>query len=380
MGQGFVALIASLLVGCSDNELSKQGVVRFTLDDSTFVILPTGPVVEGGDVAIYNGDETIVLSLVSRGVYSVPVFNGSFVGEWRDGGFYGAWTDSLRSKNYSLPVEFYSVPSPLPVCLEEPNQVSWNTSIGLLVAREFCDYLSATFITPTGDYRYLSGSIKEGAMELSTFDGAHLFHFSARVVGDSLLDGVFKSGGRYAEAWSGGLSNKEPAAHPSVRLPKKDQIIEFSAKTLEGGGVAYSQKLMKEGGVDLMVVDVLGSWCPNCMDELRLIKSIKQDYPEVLFVSIAFERGGEAVALERLRGFKSEMWLDWAVLYGGVASKSVADSTLPFLGGVTSFPTTAFIPAEGEPIIHTGFNGPATGPFYEKEVAFFLSTIEGFIE
>ena len=64
--------------------------------------------------------------------------------------------------------------------------------------------------------------------------------------------------------------------------------------------------------------------------------------------------------------------------YGGTASKALADSVLPFLGGVKSFPTTAFIPLEGQIKVHTGFSGPATKE-YDNEVDFYTSTIESFL-
>jgi hypothetical protein len=47
-----------------------------------------------------------------------------------------------------------------------------------------------------------------------------------------------------------------------------------------------------------------------------------------------------------------------------------------FLGGVRSFPTTAFVPLSGPVVVHTGFCGPATGAHYDSEVEFFKSTIE----
>ena len=77
--------------------------------------------------------------------------------------------------------------------------------------------------------------------------------------------------------------------------------------------------------------------------------------------------------------FKADLGLDWEVYYGGTASKALADSVLPFLGGVKSFPTTAFIPLEGQIKVHTGFSGPATNE-YDKEVEFYTSTIESFLD
>ena len=40
--------------------------------------------------------------------------------------------------------------------------------------------VTGTFLTPTGDHRYLEGSYENGLLRLSTFDGAHAFLFQAR--------------------------------------------------------------------------------------------------------------------------------------------------------------------------------------------------------
>jgi hypothetical protein len=115
------------------------------------------------------------------------------------------------------------------------------------------------------------------------------------------------------------------------------------------------------------------------MDEARLLRDLCEDYPEMIVVSMAFERSVGEEALERIADFKEEMKLPWEVLLGGIANKRIADSTLSFMGGVKSFPTTAFIPVEGDLVIHSGFSGPATGESYEEEVVFFRNTIESLI-
>jgi len=96
-------------------------------------------------------------------------------------------------------------------------------------------------------------------------------------------------------------------------------------------------------------------------------------------VSVAFERSVGDGALKRIADFKEELQLPWEVLLGGVANKKTADSTLSFMGGVKSFPTTAFIPIEGDLVVHSGFSGPATGESYEEEVMFFRNTIASLI-
>ena len=103
-------LLALLFVGCNNQTEKSDGLISFYIDDSTFVTLPTSGVLKDKDITIYNGGEDIVLSLVDENTFSVPVFNGSLVGDWReDGAFCGGWTDSLRSPDYFIPLEI--VPS-----------------------------------------------------------------------------------------------------------------------------------------------------------------------------------------------------------------------------------------------------------------------------
>jgi hypothetical protein len=54
--------------------------------------------------------------------------------------------------------------------------------------------VTGSFATETGDYRFLSGVIKQNKLHLTTFDGSHLFDFKALILGDSLVDGTFISG------------------------------------------------------------------------------------------------------------------------------------------------------------------------------------------
>jgi hypothetical protein len=41
--------------------------------------------------------------------------------------------------------------------------------------------LRGTILTPTGDYRYLSGVVDGDSMQLSTFDGVHAFLLTAKL-------------------------------------------------------------------------------------------------------------------------------------------------------------------------------------------------------
>jgi hypothetical protein len=46
------------------------------------------------------------------------------------------------------------------------------------------DSLTGTFLTPTGDYRFLEGLVRGDSLVLSTFDGTHAYFFSGKISAD----------------------------------------------------------------------------------------------------------------------------------------------------------------------------------------------------
>jgi thiol-disulfide isomerase/thioredoxin len=254
----------------------------------------------------------------------------------------------------------------------------WDTDLGRLKMDQQGDSITATFLTSTGDYRYQAGKInlKNSRFKIGNFDGVHLFSFEGTIKGDSIIDGVFKSGIHYHSSWSGvrAISNDVGWSSTQAWNPESEIIIEGINSS--GKTEVWTRDRLKSSGYKLLVVDVMGTWCPNCMDECLLLKSLEEDYPEMVVVSMAFERSVGERALKRIADFKNDLGISWDVLLGGRANKGAADSALSFMGGIKSFPTTAFIPLVGDPVIHSGFSGPATGESYEEEVAFFKTTIE----
>jgi thiol-disulfide isomerase/thioredoxin len=359
-------------------------LASFSLDDSTTVEVLVSKQQDG--LTIMNGVERVFLPCVSEGVYSVPVFGGALVGNWvGEGGgksWVGEWIDSLRIEEYRVPLRITLMDgcgqNAVVMTKQGVMRSVWDTDLGRLKMDQQGDSITATFLTSTGDYRYQAGKInlKNSRFKIGNFDGVHLFSFEGTIKGDSIINGVFKSGIHYHSSWSGvrAISNDVGWSSAQAWNPESEIIIEGINSS--GKTVVWTRDRLKNSGYKILVVDVMGTWCPNCMDECRLLKSLKEDYPEMVVVSMAFERSLGERALKRIADFKTDIGISWDVLLGGRANKGVADSTLSFMGGIKSFPTTAFIPIVGDLVIHSGFSGPATGESYEEEVAFFKKTIE----
>jgi len=323
---------------------------------------------------VRNGEERVVLRPTDQEeVYALPVFGGSWAGEWVGGVWQGHWTDSLRPNNYRVPITLSPIVNNRSAAGPKTSS-RWQTSQGVLLLDSREDSVWATISTPTGDYRYLAGTKKDNNLIFSTFDGAHLFRFHATMKGDSLVNGSFLSGTHYRTSFDGVLLEGEQNWQ-SGRQAYNGKDIYIKGVSPEGDTIIWSEEILLSAGKSGLVVDIMGTWCPNCMDEARLLTEFAPQHPNVQFVSLAFERTTDKKALARLKQFQRELGLSWDVLLGGKANKRVAAETIGIVDTVHSFPTTIFWSLGADPVIHTGFNGPATGEGYAAERQFFQSQL-----
>jgi thiol-disulfide isomerase/thioredoxin len=121
----------------------------------------------------------------------------------------------------------------------------------------------------------------------------------------------------------------------------------------------------------VVIVQILGSWCPNCMDETRFLSAwyLQNKSRGLAIIGLAYERMASfANAKKMLQPFISRLHVTYPILATGV---TVSDSlrtekTLPEIQEIIGFPTTIFVDKKGMiRKIHTGFNGPGTGEHYE---------------
>ena len=225
--------------------------------------------------------------------------------------------------------------------------------------------VTGTFLTPTGDYRYLDGNVVGDSLFLSTFDGSHLFLFRAKYDATAkTLTGGFWSGISDYESWVARFDPNAQLPDPSTLTYLKPGAKTFNVSFPEPNGnvVSLTDPRFKN---KVTIVQILGSWCPNCMDETKFLspwyKQNRQRGVEVL--GLAFERSPEiAVSGPKIERMKTRFNLDYPVLLAGSNDKVEASKTLPDLNAVVAFPTTVFIDKKGKVRhIHTGFSGPRHG-------------------
>ncbi|NNC44675.1 MAG: TlpA family protein disulfide reductase [Winogradskyella sp.] len=240
--------------------------------------------------------------------------------------------------------------------------------------------VTGTFRTTTGDYRYLEGIVDGDSLKLSTFDGAHAFLFLAKV-SDSMLNGIFYSGNHWKEPF-------EATRNPSFELTNANELtylkegydsFNFSFPNSEGNYVSLRNDQFHN---KVVVVQIMGTWCPNCLDESKYYANFYNENKneDLEFVALAFEYAKtEQKAFDRINRLKEKIDISYPILLAqyGSSSKEKAQEKLPMLNHVLSYPTTIFIDKKGNVRkIHTGFNGPATGDKYTE----FIEEFETFVD
>jgi len=242
--------------------------------------------------------------------------------------------------------------------------------------------VTGTFMTPTGDYRFLAGEVDgDGNLALSCFDGSHAFLFRAKLDENNRLSGDFWSGTAWHETWTAYRDEDAqlPDAFQLTYLKEGYDGIEFSFPDTDSTIISLSDEKYKD---KVVILTIAGSWCPNCHDEAAFMSPFYNRYREhgLEVIGLMYEHFKEfKPAAKQVKRFGKKFKIQYDLLVAGYSDKADAAKTLPMLNHVLSYPTTIFIDKKGNVRkIHTGFTGPGTGMPYKtltKEFTEFTETL-----
>jgi peroxiredoxin len=241
------------------------------------------------------------------------------------------------------------------------------------------DVVSGTILTTTGDHRYLAGQVKGDELYLSTFDGAHVFLYKAKIATDGSLDGDWWSGLAFHEKWIGkrDAAAQLPDAYGVTAMRSGVKKFDFAFPDLSGKTVSSKDPQFRG---KVLIVALAGSWCPNCHDEAAFLAPLYKDYRDkgLEIVSLQFEHFGDFErAAQATQRFRQHYGIEYTTLIAGVSDKDEAAKKLPMLKSFVAFPTTVFIDRKGNVRkIHTGYTGPATGDHYVQFVNEVKTTLD----
>ncbi|HKK88879.1 MAG TPA: TlpA disulfide reductase family protein [Saprospiraceae bacterium] len=225
--------------------------------------------------------------------------------------------------------------------------------------------LSATFTTETGDYRFLEGCVQQDKFYLSAFDGSHAFMFEGKIFGEDSIIGVFKSGDHFETYWKA-VPGAQALRDPFAILEINRNV--YSTQQLLQDSFGIQAREIKNSKP--VVLELMGTWCPNCKDASSFLNAMQKKYPEVQFIALAFERKGLESPEKHLTSYKKLLGLNYPVFYAGPASKAYAAQKLPFVEDIASFPSFFFMDASGKLVnSYSGFYGPATKEYPDQRKA-----------
>ncbi len=370
----------------TEGELPFNFEVIYT-DDTTFYIeIINGPErIKVSDIETWHSRETNDDSIR----INFPVYGTYIKAGFEDDKIEGEWFVPYRGSDYKIPFRarfgkghrFTQLKKTPITDISGKWETTFQDDSPYKAIGEFQqegNHLTGTFVTETGDYRYLEGSVQHDKLYLSCFDGSHAFLFEAKVMKDSTLLGSFQSGAHYKTIWNAFRNDNFDLGDPDTLTYLKEgyERIAFEFENTEGNMVSLDDERYQN---KVKIVQIMGTWCPNCRDETTfLVDYLKKNQTQDLeVIAIGFERYREKEkSMQALLNYKKNFGMEYEVLLGGYYDKKEAAETLPMLNHILSYPTMIFIDRDNQVRrIHTGFSGPATSDYKA-----FVSDFEQYLE
>ncbi len=252
-------------------------------------------------------------------------------------------------------------------------------SVAILRAGARAGEVEGTILTTTGDYRYLAGTFVNETLLLSCFDGAHAFLLTGRLQDDGTLVGTFVAGAKSTDTWTAERDEKAQLPDETSHARWNDafglaqlQYPDLDGKLVSLGDARFAGKVR--------ILQVAGSWCPNCQDETALLAQLDRKYRDkgLDVTALCFEvTGSRDRDAEQARKMLARHEAEYGALLAGRSDKALAQQALPALDRVFAFPITVFLHRDGRVrAVHAGFSGPATGAEHERIKKQFESLVE----
>ncbi len=402
----FFSFVVCLLF--TSNSFAKKGIEmgpwQGRLELETSVYLPFNMILEKGEggipkIQIQNAAERINLIFKMKDgdtlCYDFPQFDSQIRFVFNENNsFNGYWWNKNKKGTYQIPLTGHKCKNDLFECLKTygsddsflakkwkttfaPNTKDSWPAIGLFEKDQ--EEVTGTFLTETGDYRFLQGNMYGNSLFLSCFDGSHAFLFTAELI-DEKLYGKFYSGKHYSCDWIAEEDEEFELPHPDeLTFVVNDNPLKFELPNLDGTLFTYPNPKFKN---KVTIIQIMGSWCPNCVDETKYYLDLYKKYHDkgLEIILIGYEIGAnETDYTMKLQKFKERNNIPFTMLIGGAANKNKATQDFSMLNHIISFPTSIFVNGKREIIkVHTGFNGPSTGEYYSeymKETELFMQNL-----
>jgi thiol-disulfide isomerase/thioredoxin len=399
-------LTFAFLSSQAQNNLALNYRAVLVRQDSNTVVFNMQAMKEKNETVLYviNADERIKISPVTVTKdsvnFSMPTFESTFKTKRNaDGSLSGVWIKGTSGDFQNWP--FFAIPNQnfrfaknqgsavqnisgkWDVTIQRPNGTPRKAVADF---EQSGDKITGSFITPSGDYRFLEGIVTGDSLKLSTFDGAHAYTFYAKITSaEKITGGVYLSGINGKETWTAVKNKdvKEPQQEEPTKLKPGESKLNFTFNDLDDKPVSINDDRFKN---KVVVVQIMGSWCPNCLDETKFLSDFYNEYRSkgVEIVSLAYEYTTDLERSKKsLSKFQKLFNVQYPMLITGVTStdEQKTEKTLPQLTPIRAFPTSIFLDRKGNVReIHSVFYGPGTKQYFEEYKKVFKNIVDGLLK
>jgi thiol-disulfide isomerase/thioredoxin len=351
-----------------------------------FEIAGEGAAIKG---SFFNGDEkvTSTTGAFEHGVLTLSFdeYGSTLTATLKDGTLQGEYNRGTRGAPYPFqakrfaPVQVGDAPIPSIAGLwniqvkSSKGEAAWQ-----LIVRQSGAEVSAAILRVDGDTGTLTGSYRDRKFVLSHFSGARPALLELTPAADGTLAVVQGRDApltafRSDQARAKGLPEpSDPSRFTSVKDPTEP--LRFSFPDLSGRIVSNTDEKFRG---KVVIVNIGGSWCPNCHDEAPFLVDLYRKYrgQGLEIVLLSFEEAEQMKNPARVRAFIKRYGLEYTVLVPG-EPRELAEK-MPQGVNLNSFPTSFILGRDGRVrSVHAGFPGRASGEFHTRAKAEITATIE----
>jgi peroxiredoxin len=236
------------------------------------------------------------------------------------------------------------------------------------IARQQGNAVEGTILRVDGDTGTLSGTWQGDRFVLSHFSGARPLRLEVVPKADGTL-ALSQNGqpplaaARVTETRAADIGTPaDPALHTRMKDPSEP--FRFSFPDMQGQIVSNTDARFRG---KVLLVNISGSWCPNCHDEAPFLSALYKRYRDrgLEIVTLSFEEVDQQASLARLKAFNATYGIEHTVLVPGEPDE--LNRKVPQAENLNAFPTTFILGRDGRVrAVHAGFPSPGSGAFYAQ--------------
>ena len=353
---------------------------------------------DADDAIIANGDERIPVRCRRSGerlVLDFPVYGtsitaegdpaGTLSGHWRRGDGTRApvpfEATPVQTRVPSRRFAFPSVdgdPAPPAIDLSGVWRIEFDT---LGPARGVFEQTDGGVVRGTadvpseyGDLRFLAGTLRGAALSLSRFDGQSAALIEAQLEPGGTIRGTFsccdEPRDMFVAERSEGFNVVDPLQQ--VRVTSTETRLDFAPLLTP----PYDGKAV--------IVEIFGTWCPNCNDLAPLLAELYRDHHDegLEMLAVAYELSDSAAYnQERLAAYRAKYGLAWEIITADVPPDDLFAVGPAALSPIEGVPVTIFLNRDRTiRAVYAGFRGPATGAAHDEATAIFRELTSQILE